>query len=247
MINHLKMRSNIPSPSTNEVEEFFEGLNLPIPQKDEFFKTSDGGTLTLLTEFACTVRITPRYHYPQMQHPRVLHPLILKSNKDFHMIVNPGLRAAKATYDREKMNRILDREGVLKFDDLHADNIGLLPPPYDYYAVLIDPDCITRINQSSEHVKRFLEGDDRQAQIFSPLRERFADAWPEECTQPDPSKIKEAWETCRQLKKDGALDASWTQRDYSNHRFHPNNTGTTKAAIHYANRIKKEYAPEISS
>ncbi len=235
MLDHLKRPYT--KPSVEGVASFFERLSLPLPKTGEFFETREGGALVLVTDFGCTVRITPKKFYPDIRHPRVLQPLISRYSESFHMAVNPGLRNLTGVYDQEEMEATLHREGGIDCGDLYKFNICTLPSPHESYKIVIDPDCIRKINKNTRHVKACLDGDDPQSRIFSSLRQRFKEGYG------DPSKMRETWATCIQEKRGKNLSSSWEWMNYSKKQismFDVWKIGTTQAAENYAERLKRE-------
>lgn len=220
--------------SISAVKKFFGRFGLPIPQKQEYRGTADHGALVLLSDIACTIRITDDTRFPHTYHPRFLQPLISNHCSGLRIDVNPGVETpfhGAATERAPAVYRKLADEFercALIYWDANPNNIARLPVPHNNYFLVIDPGCI-KTPQSSKQDTTHVGGlYYPQSTIFSPLQTLFAKALSNGGPTVNGELLEAAKERCRQLKNTGALVANWESVNYQN---------TQEIAENYARRI----------
>ncbi len=230
LIDYLK--NWYPELEMDSVENFFRTLALPFPEQSTFYQTSDIGALVLLTDYACTVRLTDIKKLPMVPHPRRVKSLFCEVSNVLHMAVHPGLRLHKNVDSYHLMqpvnirvNDILRAEG-LHMIDTDQNNYAFLPCEQDY-VVIIDPCAIGRVDEQTKYVRQAVNGEDIQSVVFKELYEAF------NCLKANnagvqPSIARDVWGLCREFKEKGQLVSPWEKHNY---------VSTTRAAMGYSELI----------
>ncbi len=193
------------------LNEFIANLGIPLPQTGTFYQTRDRGALLLWSDLGLTLRITHQKYYPEHKHSHILQPLLERQTERMHIGLFPGLKLHTGGFDREKLKRFFYNKGI-EASDIMPSNIGYLPDLKEDVPVLIDPDCIRSYTWSLIMIKDGYKRSN-QAEIFRPLRDGFAQAWPDGGS-PNPKKIKTVLRACAIAKTQGFLRSDWDQQPY---------------------------------
>ena len=213
------------------IRVFYKALDLPVPQKYEWYMTRDHGALALLNQIGCTIRTTQDNEYPHAKHPNYIQPLLSRTQDNWRMDLNPGLILKKN--QRINANLIeynLQLTGLdVKSYEIHANNIAYVPGHEDF-PIFIDPGVLefSGIFNGDD-----VEMDGPQEWVYGPLKQAFAKAWPEGQSTPGKKDLQSAFNLCADFLRRGTLVTAWS--DKSNNYW-----GTHYAAAMYAERLRKE-------
>ncbi|HEY8191597.1 MAG TPA: hypothetical protein VIG74_04165 [Alphaproteobacteria bacterium] len=72
------------------VKDFFTALRLPVPEENEFTKTTDEGFIIFLNPYGLAIRMTSHRIAP-VTHPLVLQPLLRVATGQYRIDVTPGI------------------------------------------------------------------------------------------------------------------------------------------------------------
>jgi hypothetical protein len=216
--------------SAARIAAFFTAMRLPLPEKGEYYRTSDEGRIVFLTAYGCAVRMTLREHSFTGTHSRCLRPLFSRAAGQFVVEINPGIDCPVRANDVCRINSLLKNEHGIHYPDPGAANYGYLPGTD--YPVIVDlafmDGKIEALSHSAQDIARLLERDP-QEKLYSRTRRLFREAWPEDAPRPDAARLAAAWENCAALKAQGLLLSPWESFNYVN---------TTDAARNYAAKMK---------
>jgi hypothetical protein len=217
----MEQETRNPEAAAN-VRTLFNALAMPLPPRDAFTKTVDGGMLVFLNDPACVMRIVCTRDIPHAvlhDHPLILQPLGSRMAGNIRVDINPGIHCPVAADVPDRLRAALANDNIRLVDDKTL-NCGVLPglPAGDDAPVVLDLGAVRKLHGSFKDAMRAAMGyvppprtdrDDIQARHYAPLRAAFARAWPEKAALPDAQKIQEFWDQCRAFKIAGKLVTSW--------------------------------------
>lgn len=224
-----------PKPLAN----FFANIGLPLPQKGEYFITSDGGALVAVNDAAVVLRFSSRHAaFPchDVRHADVLQPIARLEMENLVIELLPGVALGQ---DHNDLHRLIAR---LEVDGLHfsdkmtkVENMGYLP---DGRAVIIDRNAITP-------TERYVPAD-AAALPFAHTRQILAHAFERACPMPfaeaPQGNPKIFWDACAWMKEAGQLVAGWMQPIFADIIYYHNHGQTSEVqakSVLYAQSVDR--------
>lgn len=208
--------------STGHLIETFNKLGLPVPQTQQDYRvTADGGALIFLNAYNCVIRITEQY-FPAYDHPHILQPIASFPDEDIRIEINPGITCPAQRKDIAIVDKILHKDLLtINNSDRHELNIGLLPAKTANFPegipVVIEMPAVRHLTQNVKDIAEILKKcPSDQKEFYAPLRQAF-------CKALDKNDMKEFWQFCTTMKKNGALIAGWKTKPDSYHAIYLNN------------------------
>ncbi len=226
----------------------FSNLGLPLPQKGEYFTTSDGGALVAINEAGVLLRLgsrTAENPCHDIKHEAVIQPIVQLDHGNLHAEILPGLKLG-SNYD--DVHQLVERlkTDKLYFDDrmTKVENVGYLP---DGRAVILDRNAMKPMPGYAEQPELQLP----LSQLRHMLSREFKTSCPEpfgEVPQGNPAVF---WQACAKMKEAGQLVCGWLDKKYED-VVHYHNHGQTsdvqKKSLTYTASIKKHWeAPAITA
>lgn len=206
------------------VKDFFTAMRLPVPEKNEFTETNDCGFIVFLNPYGLAVRMTLHAVAP-VTHPLVLQPLLRVAAGQYRIDVTPGIECPIEYDDAD------DLESCLHFDTASPHNAGYLPDTG--IPVVLDPRGIFLLSKSVERTAALLSKHnyrdrvDPQEKLYGPLKKLFNEAWPGCNEKPEPAKLQNVWNKCRDMKEGGKLVTSWLKGEiFTTHNYKNAFTGS---------------------
>ena len=210
MINHYQEDNDIGA----KVAHFFEAMNMPAPNSDEYEFSCDDGFLIFLDEPACVMRGSNITRCPPIRHDHVLQPLLSRTvSKNFRIEVFPGIVTPIKNDDVETLMETLREDGI-SFFDAAPFNAGYIPVSNaqfpDGVPVVIDMGCLRKLNSSTSYIRKLMEAATKrkaydpplQKSVFSNIYKAFAQAWPRNDPKPDQTLLSKAWDLCTKKKEE---------------------------------------------
>ena len=217
LITHIQGGHGIET--ARAVQDFFEKMEMPIPQHGAFSISMDFGFLVFLNDAGCVLRLTTDAQ-ERFDSRHILQPLISQKAGDMRIEIFPGVSSPTSAEDNDKLKRLLKQDGIDFLDD-GAENCGYLPHVTDEHGkpvpVVIDPGAVFALSENVEEVQRHLP-DDVQDKLYNPLKDAFNRAWPQEQGRPDSALVQAFWQKCREMKQQGLLRTGWLDisKDFKN-------------------------------
>ncbi|USO04252.1 MAG: hypothetical protein H6853_03005 [Rhodospirillales bacterium] len=187
--------------------DFFNRMCMPLPEKWEFFETSETGLFVPLKETALILRVRHirEDDAPYIQHFRVIKPVAHRHYGDTHIDILPGVRVPASKESTQELAQTLYEDGI-DFHDCYQKNTGVLP---DGMSIVIDSGAIKWISETGKIESAMLQLPHSQDTHFSSLTKTFNEAWPQDKKEPDLERMKKFWQTAKEMKEKGTLVASW--------------------------------------
>jgi hypothetical protein len=197
----------------DKVATFFDAMNMPIPEAEEYEFSADDGFLLFLDEPACVMRGSNITICPSIQNDYILQPLLSrKITNDFRIDIFPGVVSPIKDGDVWELKKQLRKYSIEYFDE-GPFNAGYIPVSSvkfpDGIPVVIDAGSVRKINETTSLFQRLLmetankNADEClvQSSAYSDLRHAFQNAWPQKQSAPDQHLLRKAWDLC--VKKKG--------------------------------------------
>ena len=231
--------------SADEIETFFGGLGLPVPERGEFYEGHDK-YLTFLTDYGILIRITPAHAVVREQNPHFMRSLFNRKAGKFEIDIDPGLQLLTndsiGRGDVEKIRIYLKKKYGLKHD-WRYENLAFIPGTE--YPILIDLDAkytkisplsLLHLSHSAKEIAEYLRTgapishDEPDLQnCYDPLRIILNNGWSEYHISPANGVPEEFFRACLGFKKAGKLRSDWETHDYFT---------TKETALRYAEKIR---------
>lgn len=235
MLERIKI---IDPESAAAIEEFFDGMELPVPQNDEYYYDFySEKNLTFVTDHGFVIRATHKSYLLEEESPHFILPLFNRAAGDYVINIDPGYDRVETKKEASLIYLLLQEKYGLVDTDGKPENLCFVPGTK--YPVIIDLDPkyvkidegdISSLTRDVEDVKLYLHEENPQIEIYAPLRGIINAAWPAECSAPDPEGIKKFKTMCKDFKGAGKLVTPWVNEENDYH-------GTTDAAYNYAQRL----------
>lgn len=238
----------------DQVAAFFEAASLPVPENTDYFRTSEGGRLVLLTPFACTIRIMQERKRLQGDHPHALKPLFSCAAGNYHIDVNPGIITPVPHEDVKDITVALAMTGLKMLDDSQY-NYGVIPGSSPAFPVVLDLDNthleITSkdaipLSRSVQKVKDILDKNyalagkkapETPQNIYDPLRDTISKAFRNGSKQLDTGAMREFWKMCAEMKQSGKMVSPWDALK-SDTFWNPVRIDIPKASTNYEKKLR---------
>lgn len=238
----------------NEIQNFFNGMGWPMPEKGEYYEGTGDRYLAFLTEYGVIVRLTPEQSVIEEENPHFILPLFNRQAGAYRINIDPGYDCPVTSEEMRTIYRMLSKKFGVRVHDAKRHNLCFVPHTEPRYPVVIDLDpeyTLVRFEEtpaktsgwSAERAICLLNADNAvnpQIEIYAPLRRIIDEAWPPDCDRPDPEGIAAFKSLCKAFKAEGKLVAPWGDRrnSYSGpYGGSLRSCSTTQAAEMYARKL----------
>jgi hypothetical protein len=221
---------------------FFANIGLPIPQKGQYFVTSDGGALVcvndagVLLRFSCKESERPCHN---IRHKDVIQPIEHLTHGNLVIELLPGL---KLGFNHDDTHKLIAN---LKADRLHYDdsptkveNMGYLP---DGRAVILDRNAVVPMEG---YVDNGDPSDLPLAHVRQVLHKQFTAEIPDPFHDTPQGNAMKFWELCKKIKQSGQLVCGWLDKQFEDVVYYHNHGQTSevqKRSIAYQQDILKHW------
>lgn len=210
------------SPETSQqVIDTLAQLQLPLPDHKSLVQGSEG-VLLFVNPYGVVLRIEAYEdgytHFTRFnENPWVVQPLGARRAGEALIEICPGVYPAPQDIDTRAMQKALLQTGV-DYWDQQPDNAGFIPlRTLEYpqgFPVVIDRLAVDKLSKAIEPVKKALRGwgfdKDPQEILYHDIKQRFAEAWPQDSAAPDAQKLAAFWQACAAKLQMGHLVKGWT-------------------------------------
>jgi|GEM_PF-1613100 len=184
------------------VEEFFEALGLPEPEKGEYRTARSNGYILFLDDFGIIIRISDDKKTPRYVHNLILQPLASRTIDGFRIDIMPGLKTPVTSKEVYALEDELSEDN-LQFWDSHPYNCGYMPSGT---VVCFDEDAVKALPGFTAQVIK------EQNKVFAPLKKAFTRAWPAG-ENVDSYEMARFWQMCRTMKDKNILTSGWQDEE----------------------------------
>lgn len=218
------LRTQFDAETADEVIVMIRKLLLPLPQDGKELLAGREGGLIFSNDYGVVIRIEHRE--PQLMgdllrvndNPWVLRPLGSFAAGTAVIEICPGCHSAKSEAQAEQVEEYLKKTG-LAYWDCGMHNTGLLPFQTvlfpDGMPIVIDRLAVSKLEAGLKDIKAALAAarldNDPQETLYKELYTSLLNACPSGSNTPDPQKMKDFWQLCRQKTNEGLLIAGWNE------------------------------------
>jgi hypothetical protein len=235
------VRESDDGTSAPAVKHFFEGMDLPVPQKDEFYSATASRYLVFLNEYGIVLRFTPSKAVISFDNPHFIMPLFSHKVGNYQVDIDPGYHCPVTEEQKKKIYKMLGKRYGIIVEDGKAHNLCIVPQTDPPFPVMIDLDpyyvsqgkrpLFSLFNAMAGFIDiKSEETANPQIENYALLRDIMAQACPANGNEPDPKGIWDFKQTCKAFKEAGKLVTPWEDPQRSYH-------STDRIALNYARRL----------
>lgn len=125
--------------SAEEIENFFGGMGLPMPEKGEYYEGVGEKFLVFLNDYGLAIRLTPAYRVVREENPHFLKSLFNRKAGKYEIDIDPGLQCPVPEDQVKPIYIMLRQKYGIYVDDPKKQNLAFLPKTT--FPIVIDLDA----------------------------------------------------------------------------------------------------------